>query len=107
MMAVVLPLVRHELFGTQVHALTMPLALAWIRNRIDSRDPAYVVTLNGAMLVQAARHEQWRVLANDAGLVTADGVAVLLAARILGVEISERVAGVDLVAAVCEQAARL
>jgi N-acetylglucosaminyldiphosphoundecaprenol N-acetyl-beta-D-mannosaminyltransferase len=95
------------LFGTQVHALTIPVALAWIRHRIESRDPAYVVTLNGAMLVQAARHEEWRALANDAGLVTADGVAVLLAARILGVEISERVAGIDLVAALCEQAARL
>lgn len=106
-MAAAAPLVRRELFGTQVHALTMPLALAWIRDRIDSREPAYVVTLNGAMLVQAARDEHWRTLANDAGLVTADGIAVLLAARILGVEIAERVAGVDLVASLCEQAARL
>ena len=106
-MAAAAPVVRRELFGTQVHSLSMPGALAWIRDRIDSRAPAYVVTLNGAMLVRAARDDQWRALANDAGLVTADGVAVLLAARILGVEISERVAGIDLVAALCEQAARL
>lgn len=106
-MAAAAPVVRRELFGTQVHALTIPLALAWIRDRIEARDPAYVVTLNGAMLVQAARDEQWRALVNDAGLVTADGIAVLLAARILGVEILERVAGIDLVVALCEQAARL
>ena len=107
MMAAAVPVQRCELFGTQVHALTMPLALEWVRDRIDGREPAYVVTLNGAMLVQAARDERWQVLANDAGLVTADGIAVVLAAKILGVRISERVAGIDLVAGLCEQAARL
>jgi N-acetylglucosaminyldiphosphoundecaprenol N-acetyl-beta-D-mannosaminyltransferase len=104
--AAAVPAARREVLGTQVHALTMPVALEWIRTRIEARDPTYVVTLNGAMLVQTARDERWRVLANDAGLVTADGVAVLLAARILGVRISERVAGIDLVVALCEQAAR-
>jgi N-acetylglucosaminyldiphosphoundecaprenol N-acetyl-beta-D-mannosaminyltransferase len=106
-MTVVVPIVRREMFGTQVHALTMTLALAWVCERIQARDPAYVVTLNGAMLVQTARHAEWRALANDAGLVTADGIAVVLAARILGVEITERLAGIDLVEALCEQAGRL
>jgi N-acetylglucosaminyldiphosphoundecaprenol N-acetyl-beta-D-mannosaminyltransferase len=103
--AMVTPLARRELFGTQVHALNMSAALAWIRTRIAARDPAYIVTLNGALLVQAARDPALRVLVNDAGLVTADGVSVILAARILGVDLTERVAGIDLVTALCEQAA--
>lgn len=90
------PPARRELFGTQVHALSMDAALAWIRERIASRAPAYVVTLNGALLVQAAQDPDLRALVNGAGLVTADGVGVILAARILGIHLPERVAGIDL-----------
>ncbi|MDR7523029.1 MAG: WecB/TagA/CpsF family glycosyltransferase [Armatimonadota bacterium] len=96
---------RRELFGTQVHALGMEGALAWIRARVAARTPAYVVTLNGALLVQAARDPELRAVVNDAGLVTADGIAVILAARILGVDLRERVAGIDLTVALCEVAA--
>lgn len=96
---------RRELFGTQVHAVGLDGALAWIRARIASRVPGYVVTLNGALLVQTARDQSLRVLVNDAALVTADGIGVIGAARILGVHLPERVAGIDLVVALCGQAA--
>lgn len=97
---------RVDLFGTQVHAVSMPEALAWVRSRIASRVPAYVVTLNGALLVQAARDQAVRALVNEAGLVTADGIGVLLAARILGVRLPARVAGVDLCVELAALAAR-
>ncbi len=96
---------RRELFGTQVHAVGLDGALAWIRDRIASRVPGYVVTLNGALLVQAARDQSLRGLVNDAALVTADGIGVIGAARILGVDLPGRVAGIDLVVALCGQAA--
>jgi N-acetylglucosaminyldiphosphoundecaprenol N-acetyl-beta-D-mannosaminyltransferase len=80
-------------------------ALTWVRARIASRAPAYVVTLNGALLVRAAREADLRDLVNSAGLVTADGIGVLLAARVLGIPLAERVAGIDLTLAVLAQAA--
>lgn len=95
---------RRELFGTQVHALGMKEVLAWTRDRIASRTPGYVVTLNGALLVLAARDPSLRALVNDAALVTADGIGVVGAARILGVDLAERVAGIDLSVALCGQA---
>ncbi|MDR7419818.1 MAG: WecB/TagA/CpsF family glycosyltransferase [Armatimonadota bacterium] len=97
---------RRILFGTQVHVVDMDAALSWARARIAARDPAYVVTLNGALLVQAARDAGLRDLVNGAGLVTADGVGVLLAARILGVPLARRVAGIDLTAGLAAEAAR-
>jgi N-acetylglucosaminyldiphosphoundecaprenol N-acetyl-beta-D-mannosaminyltransferase len=97
---------RIEVLGTQIHALGMDAALAWIRARIALRAPAYVVTLNGALLVQAARDPDLRALVNGAGLVTADGVGVILAARILGVHLPERVAGIELMMGVLASAAR-
>ncbi|MDR7483068.1 MAG: WecB/TagA/CpsF family glycosyltransferase [Armatimonadota bacterium] len=96
---------RHVLLGTGVDAVTLAGALAWIDAAIARRRPVYVVTLNGAMLVQAAGDAALRTLVNGAGLVTADGVGVLLAARILGVRLAQRVAGIDLMLALCERAA--
>ncbi len=96
---------RQELFGTQVHAVGLHGALAWIHDRIASRTSGYVVTLNGALLVQAARDQHLRDLVNGAALVTADGIGVVVAARILGVSLPERVAGIDLAVALCGQAA--
>ena len=98
-------LVRRELLGTTVHAVGLDDALIWIRERIASRTPGYVVTLNGALLVQAARNPALRTVVNDAALVTADGIGVVLAARILCVTGVQRLAGIDLAVAACAQAA--
>jgi N-acetylglucosaminyldiphosphoundecaprenol N-acetyl-beta-D-mannosaminyltransferase len=99
------PPARLELFGTQVHALSLEAALEWVHERIVRRSPAYVVTLNGALLVRAARDPELRALINGAGLVTADGIGVILAARIVGLRLPERVAGIDLMMGVLARAA--
>jgi N-acetylglucosaminyldiphosphoundecaprenol N-acetyl-beta-D-mannosaminyltransferase len=97
---------RQLLFGAQVHAVGLEGALGWIQDRLRRRRPVYIVTLNGALLVQAAHNAEVRGLVNGAGLVTADGIGVLLAARILGVALPERVAGIDLAVALMGVAAR-
>jgi len=96
---------RRELFGTQAHDVGLEAALRWARDRIAARLPGYVVTLNGSLLVQAARDPALRALVNGAALVTADGIGVILAARILGVPLSGRLAGIDLALALCASAA--
>ncbi|MDQ7841279.1 MAG: WecB/TagA/CpsF family glycosyltransferase [bacterium] len=96
---------RRDLFGTQAHDVGLEAALRWARDRIASRQPGYVVTLNGSLLVQAARDPALRALVNGAALVTADGIGVILAARILGVPLSGRLAGIDLALALCAGAA--
>ena len=98
---------RCELLGTTVHAVTLEDALDWVNARVQAKTVGYVVTLNGALLVQTARDAALRTLVNEAALVTADGIGVLLAARILGVALPGRVAGIDLAVAVCARAAEL
>jgi N-acetylglucosaminyldiphosphoundecaprenol N-acetyl-beta-D-mannosaminyltransferase len=96
---------RRELLGTTVHAIGLDVALRWLRDRIAGRTPGYVVTLNGALLVQTARDPTLRSVVNDAAMVTADGIGVVLVARILGVSGIQRLAGIDLASAACAQAA--
>jgi N-acetylglucosaminyldiphosphoundecaprenol N-acetyl-beta-D-mannosaminyltransferase len=96
---------RTEILGTTVHPVTLQEALDWVDVCVAARTVGYVVTLNGALLVQTARQGALRALVNEAALVTADGIGVLLAARILGVALPERLTGIDLAAAVCRRAA--
>lgn len=93
------------MFGTQAHDVGLEAALRWARDRIAARLPGYVITLNGSLLVQAARDPALRALVNGAALVTADGIGVILAARIMGVPLSGRLAGIDLALALCASAA--
>lgn len=95
-----------RLFGVRVDAVSMETAVDRIRMRLRQGPPGYVVTLNAAMLGRAARDERFRRTVNAAALVTADGMGTLFVARILGMRLPERVAGVDLTDRVCALCAR-
>ena len=89
------------LLGVRVHHVTMSETVAIVRRLLTSGSCHQIVTINGAMLVRAARDERLRRVVNGASLTTADGVGVVLAGRILRRAPFERVAGVDLVDRLC------
>ncbi len=98
--------VASEILGVRVHQVTMAGAVACVRDLIAAGGTHQVTTINGAMLVQAARNPNLRVLLNGASLATPDGMGVLLTGKLLGVRFPERVAGIDLVEHLCAMAAR-
>lgn len=100
-----LPLTSSDLLGVRVHQVTMTQAVAYVRALIRNGGTHQVVTVNGAMLVHAVRDSRARVLLNAATLATPDGMGVLLTGWILGTRFPERVAGIDLVRALCALAA--
>ena len=95
-----------RLLGVRVDPLSMTEAVDRVRVRLRDGPPGYVVTLNAVMLGRAAKDEGFRRIVDGAALVTADGMGTLLAARILGRRIPERVAGVDLTDQLCAMCAR-
>ena len=95
-----------RVLGVRVDPLSMAEAVEHIRMRLRDGPPGYVVTLNAAMLGRAAGDEEFRRIVDGAALVTPDGMGTLLAARILGKRIPERVAGVDLADRLCAMCAR-
>lgn len=90
---------RLRLFGLQIDALDMQGAvervLAWVRAG-DGRC-RYVVTPNADHAVLFQEHAGLRAAYADAALVLADGISLVLAARLLRRALPERVAGSDLV----------
>jgi len=94
-----------DLLGVPVHPLSLSEAVAFLEEAVARRQPATVVSLNGALLVRALREARVREAVCAATLVIPDGVGVLLAARILGTPLRHRVPGVDLAEALCAQVA--
>ena len=95
-----------QLFGVSIDAVRMQDATARVFDWIDHRDGEchYVVTPNVDHTVMLQEQPLLREVYKDAGLVLADGFPVVLAARLLRKALPGRVAGSDLVPALCEQA---
>ncbi|MFP4198891.1 MAG: WecB/TagA/CpsF family glycosyltransferase, partial [Halanaerobium sp.] len=68
----------------------------------DRSQPSLVVTPNSEMLALAADDSELAGILNSADLATADGIGVVIASKILGKPLAERVAGFDLISALFE-----
>jgi N-acetylglucosaminyldiphosphoundecaprenol N-acetyl-beta-D-mannosaminyltransferase len=92
--------------GVPLHAVDLNSARAHIDERIRERAPHYYIAINAAKVVEYHRDEALRAAIDDAHLVTADGQAVVWAARLLGQPVPERVTGIDLMQALLAHAAQ-
>ena len=98
------PATRVEVLAYPIDRVTMDEAVDRCRSFLEGdRRPRLVVTVNAAILAMAERCERLRAVVQGGHLVLADGVSVVWAARLLGVDLRHRVTGVDLM----ERLARL
>ena len=102
-----------RLFGIPVARVTEAEAVEKIVSLAKQRrgGPAFVATLNVDFVSNAVRRwpfggndELWEYLRN-ADFVTADGMPIVLLARLLGRRLPERVTGADMVPAICRRCA--
>ncbi|MCL7454181.1 MAG: WecB/TagA/CpsF family glycosyltransferase [Anaerolineae bacterium] len=84
-----------EVLGVRVDDATYGDLLAHVRAYIESGEPHQIVTLNPEMLVLAAEDPAFRRQLNAADLNVPDGTGLMLAARLLGHPLRERVTGSD------------
>lgn len=94
-----------NILGCKVHLLDMQAALGVISEMVNKAQSCeQIVTLNAEIIYQAGKQEELRRIINRAGLVTADGIGTVWAARTLGCPQKERVTGIDLLLQTCSQA---
>ena len=67
--------------------------------------PAYVITSNAQHIVQLEKERGLQEIYDHADLVIADGISLLIAARLYGRSLKQRVAGVDIFKVLCGLAA--
>ena len=97
---------RRDLFGMPVDALTMTQAVGRCTDTVDEERYLSIGMVNAAKVVAMRRSEPLRQSVADAGLVLADGQSVVWASRMLGSPLPERVAGIDLFVELLGEAAR-
>jgi N-acetylglucosaminyldiphosphoundecaprenol N-acetyl-beta-D-mannosaminyltransferase len=95
---------RAVVLGCPIDVVTLHEAVAAIERRIVRREPCQHVAINAAKLVRLQRDHELRDVVAGCELVTADGQAVVWAARVLGSRLPERVTGIDLMDAVARLA---
>ncbi len=95
---------RHELFGAPVDAVSLDEAVSWVEALVDRGGQGQHASLNAGKIVRFAREPDLVAAIRGCELVTADGQAVVWAARLLGARLPERVAGIDLMEALLSRA---
>jgi N-acetylglucosaminyldiphosphoundecaprenol N-acetyl-beta-D-mannosaminyltransferase len=87
---------RVHVLGCPIDPVTMDEAVARVEDAISGPKPLQQVSINAAKLVKFQHDPALRSAVTGCHLITADGQAVVWAARILGQPLPERVAGIDL-----------
>jgi N-acetylglucosaminyldiphosphoundecaprenol N-acetyl-beta-D-mannosaminyltransferase len=87
---------RRSLLGCPLDPLTLEGTVSVIEAAVVARRPLQHSALNAAKLVRMQHDDTLRAAVTGSELVTADGQAVVWAARLLGQPLPERVAGIDL-----------
>jgi N-acetylglucosaminyldiphosphoundecaprenol N-acetyl-beta-D-mannosaminyltransferase len=99
---------RHSsvtILGTKVDPVGREAALDRVLGMLQGTGQHTVYPVNPEMIMHAQNDAQFREALNRASLGTADGVGIVLAAKVLGLPIQERVAGIDLALSIVEKAA--
>lgn len=67
-----------------------------INEHVRNQEKVHIVTANPEIVVHALEDKKYRQIINQADYITADGIGIVMASKILGDPIDERVAGYDI-----------
>ena len=86
-----------DITGVKVDSITMDEALEIFKDFLSSECVKTIFTPNAEIMMQAYRDKELRDILNTADMLVADGAGVVLASKILGSPVPEKVSGFDLV----------
>jgi len=95
---------RHNVLGTGVDRVTMTEALEVVRGCIEADRQMSIYAVNPEKVVRAQSDDQLRKLLGGGELLIPDGIGVVLALRLRGLD-AQRVPGSELMPALCAAAA--
>ncbi|WP_339923344.1 WecB/TagA/CpsF family glycosyltransferase [uncultured Cyclobacterium sp.] len=87
---------RISICNVPVDSLTMEETVALIDHSIKKNENLHHVVVNAAKLVNAQKDAELKASIVECDIINADGQSIVWAARFLGEDLPERVAGIDL-----------
>ena len=100
------PIPTSKVLGVRFHRLSVAESVGQIREYIKEGKPRQVCLANAYTLAVAEKDESLMNLLNNSDLVLADGMSIVWAGRWVGAALPQRVAGPDLMEALCAEASR-
>ncbi len=95
-----------ELLGIPISTLNWEQTLERIEQFISEGKPHMIATVDTSAIVRAQEDEEFKRILREAALVTPDGIGVVIATRLLGEPLTQRISGVDLMDKLCALASR-
>jgi N-acetylglucosaminyldiphosphoundecaprenol N-acetyl-beta-D-mannosaminyltransferase len=93
---------KEKILGVNITNATKREILEYIIKRLENfKEKLFLVTPNPEFLVLANKNNDFKNILNRADLALADGVGLMIAAKIMGKPLKERFTGVDLVKSLC------
>ncbi len=97
---------KKNILGVGITDATKKEILEYIVKNVENfKKKLFIVTPNPEFLVLSSKNSRFKNILNSADLASADGIGVIIAAKILGESLKNRFAGVDLVKSLCETVA--
>ena len=96
-----------DILGVKFSSMGVDGSADYIMNLLGEDGFHYVFTPNSEMVMAAVGDKEFKEVLNSADLLTADGIGIIYASKILGNPISERAAGYDISLKLMEMAATL
>ncbi|CAI8789603.1 WecB/TagA/CpsF family glycosyltransferase [Methylocaldum szegediense] len=93
---------RIDIFGVPVDAVDFPRALETVGKLLEGDHAGFIAAVNPEKIMRARDDVRLLEALNSAKLLIPDGIGVVWAARWLGLGRLSRVAGADLMPAICE-----
>lgn len=90
---------RREFLETPLHALTMAETLSLAEDAMANHEPLHHTVVNVSKLVNMRADPVLAQDVSEADLINVDGAGVVWGARLFGVQVPERVAGIDIMEA--------
>ncbi|MEC9489350.1 MAG: WecB/TagA/CpsF family glycosyltransferase, partial [Halanaerobiales bacterium] len=86
-----------KILEINIDRIDMQGAVERVKNLLSEDGPSLIVTPNSEILAAAAEDAELARILNSADLAVPDGAGVILASKLMGQKLPERVAGFDLI----------
>lgn len=96
---------KEEFLGVNVVPLNYEEIIAVLFNNMEQHKKSFIVAINPEKIMKAQEDAELKNLLNSADFQIPDGIGVVLASRLKGGKISERVTGIDMMLRICKAAA--
>ena len=96
---------RIDILGVPVDCVNMEQAVAAVDAMIEGENPQSIIAVNPEKVMKGRQDPDLLRQLHRSGLLSPDGIGVVIAARIFGLAKMERVPGSELMPAICELAA--